>query len=48
MIPGMPEIRAQCNPWKTRRDRLFGEKRLETALKEQQGDQSAPAIVTMA
>jgi len=44
----MQEIRAQCNPWKIRRNRPSWEKSLETALKEQQGDQSAPAIVTMA
>lgn len=44
----MPEIRAQCNPSKTRRNRPSCENRLETAIKEQRGSQSAPAIMTMA
>ncbi len=46
--PDVPEIRAQRNPWKNRRNRPFGENRLETAIKEQRGGQSTPAIVTMA
>ena len=46
--PDMPEIRTLFSPGKFRRNRPFGEKRLETAIKEQQGGQSAPAIVTMA
>jgi len=46
--PEMPKIRARLVPGKTRRNCAFGKKRLETASKEQQGGQFAPAIVTMA
>ncbi len=46
--PDMSEIRARFSLGKIRRNRPFGKKRLETAIKEQQGGQSAPAIVTMA
>ena len=46
--PEMPEIRARLTPGKTTRNCAFGKNGLETASKEQQGGQSAPAIVTMA
>jgi hypothetical protein len=46
--PDMPEIRTQFSPSKTRGDHPFKQIRPKTAIKEQQGGQSAPAIVTMA
>ena len=46
--PEMPEIRARLTPGNIRQNCAFEKNGLETASKQQQGGQSAPAIVTMA